>query len=213
MNIIPYRNCLELDMNTLKNKIVSRIYGKGRGWCFTRSDFLDIASPEAVDVTLHRLNGEGMIVRALRGVYCYPKYSKLLNIFLSPDIDLVAQAIADKFNWEIQPTGDTALNILGLSNQVQGKFVYLSTGPSKKYKIGNTDLIFKKTALKNSGFRYRKSSIVFQALKTLGEDNILPDTIDLIRNILTSEDKKNILKDTERTTAWVYEIIKKMCKD
>jgi len=213
MNTIPYRNCLELDMNTLKNKIVSRIYGKGRGWCFTRSDFLDIASPEAIDVTLHRLNGDGMIVRALRGVYCYPKFNKLLNIFLSPDIDQVAQAIAGKFNWEIQPTGDTALNILGLSNQVQGKFVYLSTGPSKKYKIGNTDLIFKRTALKNSGFRHRKSSIVFQALKALGEENVSPDTIDSVRDFLTGDEQRKVLKDTEKTTAWVYEIIKKICKD
>jgi hypothetical protein len=200
-------------MNSLKNKIVSRIYGNGRGWCFTRRDFLDIASPEAVDVTLHRLNGEGMIARALRGVYYYPKYSKLLNIFLSPDVDQVANAIAGKFNWEIQPTGDTALNILRLSNQVPGRYVYLSTGPSKKYKIGNTDLIFKKTALKNSGFRHKKSSIVFQALKALGEKNVSPHTIDSIRALLTLDERKKILKDTEKTTAWVYEIIKKICKD
>jgi hypothetical protein len=200
-------------MNGLKNKIVSRIYGNGGGWCFTRSDFLDIASPETIDVTLHRLNEDGMIVRALRGVYYYPKYSKLLNIFLSPDIDQVAHAIARKFNWDIQPIGDTALNILGLSNQVPGRYVYLSTGPSKKYKIGNTDLIFKKTALKNSGFKHKKSSIVFQALKTLGEDNISLEIIDKIKDILTLDEKRKILKDTERTTAWVYEIIKKICKD
>ncbi len=200
-------------MNGLKNKIVSRIYGNGGGWCFTRSDFLDIASPETIDVTLHRLNEDGMIVRALRGVYYYPKYSKLLNIFLSPDIDQVAHAIARKFNWDIQPIGDTALNILGLSNQVPGRYVYLSTGPSKKYKIGNTDLIFKKTALKNSGFKHKKSSIVFQALKTLGEDNISLEIIDTIKDILTLDEKRKILKDTERTTAWVYEIIKKICKD
>ncbi|MGI6395387.1 MAG: DUF6088 family protein [bacterium] len=196
----------------MKNKIVGRIYGKGRGWCFTRSDFLDIASPETVDVTLHRLNSKGTIVRALRGVYCYPKFNKLLNIFLSPDVDQVAQAIAGKFNWEIQPTGDTALNILGLSNQVQGKFVYLSTGPSKKYKIGNTDLIFKRTALKNSGFRHRKSSIVFQALKELGEENISPDIIETVRIFLTDVERRKILKDTKKTTAWVYEIIKKICR-
>lgn len=200
-------------MNTLKNKIVSRIYGNGRGWCFTRSDFLDIASPDAIDVNLHRLNNENIIIRASRGVYCYPKHSKLLNVFLSPDIDQIASAIARKFNWEIQPTGDAALNILGLSNQVPGKFTYLSNGPSKEYKIENIDLIFKRTALKNSGFKYRKSSIVFQALKALGEKNISGDTVKIIRDFLTLDERKKVLKDTEKTTAWVYEIIKHICQD
>lgn len=200
-------------MNTLKNKIVSRIYGNGRGWCFTRSDFLDIASPDAIDVNLHRLNNENIIIRASRGVYCYPKHSKLLNVFLSPDIDQIASAIARKFNWEIQPTGDAALNILGLSNQVPGKFTYLSNGPSKEYKIENIDLIFKRTALKNSGFKYRKSSIVFQALKALGEKNISGDTVKVIRDFLTLDERKKVLKDTEKTTAWVYEIIKQICQD
>ncbi|HNW83324.1 MAG TPA: DUF6088 family protein [bacterium] len=200
-------------MNTLRNKIVSRIYGNGRGWCFTRSDFLDIASPDAIDVNLHRLNNENIITRASRGVYCYPKHSKLLNVFLSPDIDQIASAIARKFNWEIQPTGDAALNILGLSNQVPGKFTYLSNGPSKEYKIENIDLIFKRTALKNSGFKYRKSSIVFQALKALGEKNISGETVKTIRGILTLEERKKVLKDTEKTTAWVYKIIKQICQD
>lgn len=200
-------------MNTLRNKIVSRIYGNGRGWCFTRSDFLDIASPDAIDVNLHRLNNESIIIRASRGVYCYPKHSKLLNVFLSPDIDQIASAIARKFNWEIQPTGDAALNILGLSNQVPGKFTYLSNGPSKEYKIENIDLIFKRTALKNSGFKYRKSSIVFQALKALGEKNISGDTVKIIRDFLTLDERKKVLKDTEKTTAWVYEIIKQICQD
>ncbi len=200
-------------MNTLRNKIVSRIYGNGRGWCFTRSDFLDIASPDAIDVNLHRLNNESIIIRASRGVYCYPKHSKLLNVFLSPDIDQIASAIARKFNWEIQPTGDAALNILGLSNQVPGKFTYLSNGPSKEYKIENIDLIFKRTALKNSGFKYRKSSIVFQALKALGEKNISGDTVKIIRDFLTLDERKKVLKDTEKTTAWVYEIIKHICQD
>lgn len=200
-------------MNTLRNKIVSRIYGNGRGWCFTRSDFLDIASPDAIDVNLHRLNNESIIIRASRGVYCYPKHSKLLNVFLSPDIDQIASAIARKFNWEIQPTGDAALNILGLSNQVPGKFTYLSNGPSKEYKIENIDLIFKRTALKNSGFKYRKSSIVFQALKALGEKNISGDTVKIIRDFLTLDERKKVLKDTEKTTAWVYEIIKQICQN
>ena len=200
-------------MKTLKKKIVSRIYGNGRGWCFSRSDFLDIASPEAVDITLYRLHNDNIIIRVMRGVYCYPKYSETLKMFLNPGIDSVAQAIARKFNWEIQPTGDAALNVFSLSNQIQGKYVYLSNGLSKTYKIGKNELIFRKTALKNSGFRYKKSSLVFQAVKEIGEENITNDVIRKIRNSLSEDERKKVLKDTERTTAWVYEVIKKICSE
>lgn len=200
-------------MNSLKYKIVSRIYGNGRGWCFTRSDFLDIASPETVDITLFRLNIKNVIIRVLRGVYCYPKYNKTLGMFLTPNIDNIAIAIARKFNWEIQPTGDVALNLLGLSNQIQGKYVYLSNGPSKQYKSGKNELIFKKTALKNSGFKHRKSSLIFQAVKALGKENTTEETIEMIRKFISTDERQKILKDTEKTTAWVFEIIKKICRE
>jgi hypothetical protein len=47
----------------------------------------------------------------------------LLQQELSPDFDQVAQAFARKFNWRIQPSGDTALNLLGLSTQVPWRVV------------------------------------------------------------------------------------------
>ena len=52
-----------------------------------------------------------------RGSADYPRQSELLGQ-LSQDIDQAAQARARKFNWRIQPAGDTALNLLGLSTQV-----------------------------------------------------------------------------------------------
>jgi hypothetical protein len=58
---------------------------------------------------------------------------------VSPDIDQVARAIARKFRWRIQPSGTTAMNILGLSTQVPGRVVYLSDGPDRGYKIRQYD--------------------------------------------------------------------------
>jgi integrase len=71
----------------------------------------------------------------IRGIYDYPRFSKLLDQSLSPDIDQVARALARKFRWCIQPTGATALNFLGLSTQVPARAVYLSDGPDRVYQI------------------------------------------------------------------------------
>lgn len=52
------------------------------------------------------------------------------------------------------------------------RYIYLSNGPNKKYLIQDkVSLEFKKSALKNIGFKYKESSIIVQALKSL-EDEI-----------------------------------------
>jgi len=99
-------------MQSIENKVINRIYGNGRGWAFFKNDFVDLGSANAVDLALHRLLRKGKIRRVIRGVYDYPKYSKLLEQNLSPDIDQVAQALARKFGWKIQISGNAALNVL-----------------------------------------------------------------------------------------------------
>lgn len=43
------------------------------------------------------------------------------------------KAIARKYNWTIAPSGNTALNLLGLSTQVPSKWKYVSYG----FSFGN----------------------------------------------------------------------------
>ena len=60
----------------------------------------------------------------MRGVCDYPRFSKLLAVTLDADIVKVAQALARKFGWNIQVSGNTVLNILGLFTQVPGTYIY-----------------------------------------------------------------------------------------
>lgn len=198
-------------MQSIDNKILSRIYGRGRGWAFFAKDFSADFGGANIDKALSDLTKQGKIRRICRGMYDYPKYSELLGQLLSPDFDQVAQAFARKFNWRIQPSGDAALNLLGISTQVPGKYVYLSDGPNRTYAIGNYKLVFKKTALKEIGFKHRESGIIVQALKSLGKERITPDLLQKIRNELDIEMYPKILKDTKTVTGWVYDCIKEIC--
>jgi hypothetical protein len=159
-------------MQSVNKKAISRIYGRGRGWAYLSNDFVWNFNRGQIDNALSELCREGKIRRVCRGGYDYPKYSELLRQDLSPDFDQVAQAFARKFNWRIQPAGDTALNLLGLSSQVPGRLVYLSDGPNRQYDIGNYTLEFKNSALKDVGFRYRESGLIVQALKALGQERV-----------------------------------------
>lgn len=198
-------------MQPLNKKAISRIYGRGRGWAFSSNDFVEDFNRSQIDNALSELCLEGKIRRVCRGVYDYPKFSELLQQELSPDFDQVAQAFARKFNWRIQPSGDAALNLLGLSTQLPGRLVYLSDGPNRQYDIGNFTLEFKKSALKDVGFKYRESGLVVQALKVLGQDRVDEAVIATLRKQLDETACKRVLKDTVTATGWVYETIKRIC--
>lgn len=199
-------------MKSIEEKILSKIYGYGRGYVFSSSDFIKDFSINNIEKALSALTQQNKIRRIARGLYDYPKYSEFLKQELSADIDQTARAIARKFNWQIEISGESALNLLGLSTQVPAKYIYLSNGPNRTYLIQDTmSLEFKKSALKNIGFKYKESSIIVQALKSLGKGNITDDVIIHIKDYLEPKIYEKILNDTKTTTTWIYETIKLIC--
>lgn len=200
-------------MKSTENKVINRIYGKGRGWSFSRIDFSDLGSIEAIDQSLSRLAKKGQIRRVLRGLYDYPKFSDFLKKELSPDIDQVARAIARKHGWTIQVSGNTALNILGLSAQLPGRFMYYSDGRSCRYQVEKQELIFKKSSLKDMGVKYKESALLVQAIKALDQGSLSEHDKQQIRDYYKPHQQTKILKDTRYVTSWVYEEIKDIFKE
>jgi len=197
----------------LYNKVFYFISGHGRGWAFSSNDLINKFTRQEIDNTLSDLTKKKKIRRVARGIYDYPKYSELLQKELSPDIEQVARAYARKFNWTIEISGDTALNILGLSTQIVGKYTYLTNGSNKSYILDNGATIeFKKSSLKNIGFKHKESSLIVQALKTLGKERVNENIINAIREKIEPSKFQKILIDTKSSTVWIYETIKKICK-
>jgi hypothetical protein len=197
----------------IEQKILSRIYGNGRGWTFSQADFADLAARSTIDSTLHRREHEGVIRRVIRGIYDYPRHSTALEGPTSPSIDQVAHALARKFAWRIQPEGATAQNLLGLSTQVPARVVYLSDGPDRSYTVGRTKLTFEHTALKEAGFKLPESRLTVQALKAFGEGRITPKVIAQIRRQFDPALRQRILLDTKTATGWVYAAIQEIAKE
>lgn len=196
-----------------EQRILSRIYGNGRGWAFSQADFADLGTRSTIDSALHRRESEGVIRRVIRGIYDYPRHSKALGGPMSPNIDQVAHALARKFGWRIQPDGATAQNLLGLSTQVPARIVYLSDGPDRFYTVGKTNLAFQHTALKEAGFKLAESGLIVQALKAFGEDRITPKIISQIRRRFDPALRQRVLFDTKTATGWVYAAIQEIAKE
>ena len=194
------------------NIIRKRIQESRAGSVFVASDFADITENVKVGVSLSRLEEEGMIKRIMRGVYYKPEYSKLLSENVAPSPNAVAYAIARNFGWSIVPCGDTALNLLGLSTQVPAAWSYVSDGPYKDYSYDNTIIKFKHTTNKEISKLTPKTALVIQALKTLGKDNIRNETIERIKESTTLNERKIMLREAQYATAWIYEVIKLICR-
>ena len=201
-------------MSNLKytEEVCSRIEGYESEAVFILNDFSDIADINTIRQIFMRLEQTGKIKRILAGIYYNPTYSELLDEYEAPSPHNVAMAIARKLNWTIAPSGNTALNQLGLSTQVCAKWSYISDGPYRNYEFGNVEIEFKRKNNKEISNMSYKSATVIQALKALKKENVSETGIEKLRSVLTTQEKEELLKDGQKTTVWVYDVIKKVCK-
>jgi hypothetical protein len=198
---------------SVKDRVLYRIYSRGRGWAFSATDFTADLARWKVDRSLADLAREGKIRRVIQGLYDYPMYSDILEKEIAPDIHSTADALARKYGWRIYPDGNTALNYLGLSTQISAKHIYLSDGPSKRYEIGNRVLTFRHTATKEAALKYANTALVVQAIKTAGEEQITDDFLKTLSRKYPAREWEKIKKDASKTTGWVYKYISRIAEN
>lgn len=194
---------------SIDNKVLSRIYGKKRGWVFTPVHFLDLGSRTAIDQVLGRLAKSGTIRRLARGLYDYPKNHPDFGN-LPPNYERIAQALAGRDNLKIQPSGAYAANLLGLTEQVPAKIVFLTDGPSRKVQIGKRKIVLKRTTPKNMATAEKISGLVIQALRYLKRDYVDSTIIKKLKNRLTEKDKKQLMNDIRYAPAWIGNIFRQL---
>lgn len=195
----------------LRDDILNRIeYEKLK--VFSTADFIDLAPSGAVRKTLERMEDDGTIRRLIQGFYDMPKFNRKFMAFEAPNIDDLAWGIANRYGWHICPSGNYALNILGLSTQIPSQYVYISTGPYRFYEVMGVRLTFKHSTSREVSDFSLITMIVIQAIKTIGRENLTWEDIGHLRRWLTPEDKDLILLEGRRTSFWIYQVIRDICE-
>jgi len=197
-------------MQSIDDKILTNVKKRGRGTIFFAQDMLQYGQRLSVLKALERMAAAGTILRVSRGIYCYPKIDKQLGLgALYPSLDEIAQAVAKRDKARIAPTGSYALNILGLSTQVQMNVVYLTDGTARRLTIGNgKGILFKHTAPKNLAFRSRTAMYITFALKELGQDGVTQEHIDRIREFVKAEKREVIFADAALIPSWIMKLLR-----
>jgi len=192
-------------------KLKNRIYGSGRGSAFTPNDFLNLGGRDAVDKVLSRLAAKGTIRRLARGLYEYPREHPELGT-LSPDIEKVARALAGKHRIRLQPAGAYATNLLGLSEQVPAKVVFLTDGPSRTVKIGRQEIQLRRTTPRNMAAAGRLSGSLMQAFRHLGKEHITRERMEHLKRTLPAKERQRLLKDLPLAPAWMHPLFRELAE-
>jgi len=182
-----------------------------KGTVFSSRDLKVTIADDSLRQNLKRLVDCGAIRRVRRGFFERPQYSKLLQEELDTDTLKMAECIARNNNWTIAPTGNTALNILGLSTQVPARWTFVSDGPYKKYDVGGKSLEFMHRANRDISGHSPKTNLVIQALKSLPAEQLTDDVIEKISRLLTEAEKKTLLKESALTSRRILKSIYKIC--
>ena len=173
-----------------------------------RTDFPEYHS-EFVGGTLAELTQEGMLVKLAQGVYAKPRRSRFGLVL--PSVDKIVQAIAARDNAEVLPSGMTALNVLGLSTQVPMKYSYLTTGSERIIKLENQEIRLKRGVPKNFCYETKLIALLVQALKTLKQQNVGEEELQVIRSLISREpDRSALAKDVDMMPVWMKRIVKPM---
>jgi hypothetical protein len=191
----------------LDARMLKAIQRMGRGAVFVPTDFLNIGDRGAIDVALHRFVRKGVIRRLARGVYDFPKDHSTLGR-LYPSVETVARVMAGRDKTRLQPAGAYAANILGLSEQVPAKVVFLTDGPSRTVKIGQATIRLRRTTAKNMACAERLSGLLIQSLRELGEKQMTPERLLLLKRTIPANKRKELLKDIRLAPAWMHPIFR-----
>ena len=189
------------------SKVLDRIRGHRRGWVFTPARLADLGTRNAIGSALKRFKANGTIRQLARGLYDYPVQDPVLGT-VAPSADAIARALVVRDAIRLQPSGAYAANVLGLSEQVPSRIVFLTDGPARKVKIGKREILLQHTTPRNMATAGRKSGTLIQALRHLGQDQMNETVLAAIRRHISDADRPAILKDLRHAPAWVADLLR-----
>ena len=153
-------------MTTLPETILQQAHSLPEGGVLSPKEFLHLGSRSAVDQAFSRLAQAGKLLRVARGAYAAPVSSRFGS--RAPAPEKVVQALAEQSGEIVVPHGASAANVLGLTQQVPIREVYLTSGRTRKLKLGRAEVLVKHAPLWMLALGARPAGAAVRALAWIG---------------------------------------------
>lgn len=208
-----------------QERIRDRIIQGAPSGVWSRADFLDIGTPNAVEKALQRLARRGDIRRPYRGLYDKPSNSALTGKMVFPPRSSFIDAIARRDKLRVLVDGMTAANDLGLTTATPARSIlYADTYPRTIEIVANAGdlkattpviytLDFKRISAKSAFWAGRPAMRVVQALNWFKDDRASMETVvnGITRYLAKNRDRDRIIQDLRANIpalpAWMYSIV------
>lgn len=196
--------------NSVEHKI-RRVITRGKYGTVLFASSFPRFDGEYVTKLLSQFEKEGLITRIAKGVYVKAKKTRFGVVY--PSAFELVKEISKRDKADIFPAGDTAANRLGFSTQVPMNASFLTSGSSRKLKLGNRTVTLTHGSPKKFAYKGKLMPELVQALRSIREDNITEAVEQRVAQLLSATpETETIEHDLLLAPVWVRQIIKRNLK-
>jgi hypothetical protein len=153
-------------MTTLPEAILEQAQLLPEGGVLSPKEFLHLGSRAAVDQAFSRFAKAGKLLRVARGAYAVPVSGRFGA--RAPAPGKVVTALAEQKGEIVVPHGASAANALGLTQQVPIREVYLTSGKTRKLRLGKSEVLVKHAPTWMLALGERPAGAAIRALAWIG---------------------------------------------
>ncbi|MFM7008505.1 MAG: DUF6088 family protein [Betaproteobacteria bacterium] len=191
-------------MSQLTQSILSQAQSLPEGGLLSPKEFLHLGSRAAIDQTLSRLAREGKMLRVGRGAYSLPIQGRFG--VRPPSTETVIEAIESTSGEIVVASGAAEANALGLTAQAPTREVYLTSGPSRRLKLGNREIELKHGNRWQMLLGKRPAGKAIRALIWLGPEQA-PKVLQVLRSKLPGQEWEAMRQARAGLPSWMAKAI------
>ena len=197
-------------MNALPQKILNFASTTAEGAPLSAKGLLHLGKRAAVDQALSRLSRGGALIRAGHGIYVKPVESQFGR--RAPTSGKVIQGLAAQRGEIVVPHGAAVANSLGLTTQVPTREVYLTSGRSRKLRLGAQIVELRHAPISQLVHSSPRAGNVVRALAWIGPEKA-GEAIQTLRSKLSPEEMTEIAEARSRMPNWMAERVSELVQN
>lgn len=179
-------------------KVLARVRRMRPGLVFTVRSFVGMdAGP-----SLNRMVRAGHVRRLASGIWHKPENNPLIGE-VPPSSPAIAAAVAELNLAVVQPAGGSAANVLGLSDQVPARSVFLTSGPSRSIRLGKRQVILKHAAPKHMAGAGTVAGLIITALRHIGRAHVDDVMLEAVRRAVPATERRKVARLLQGGPDWI----------
>ena len=191
-------------MSLLIQSILAHAQTLQEGGLISPKEFLHLGSRAAVDQTFCRLAHEGKLLRVGRGTYASPVQGRFGT--RPPSSESIVKGLESNSGETVVAHGAAEANTLGLTTQVPIREIYLTTGPSRRLKLGNREIELKHGNRWQMLLGKRPAGKAIRALIWLGPEQV-SSALQTIKNKLPCQEWKALHQSRAGLPSWMAKAV------